>query len=57
MGAGATVPPSSIVGCPLGGCNGGPRTLAAAQAGARGLRSDDGFVYWATSTQILRVAK
>lgn len=51
------LPASSIVSCPLGGCNGGPRTLAAAQPGARALRSDDGFVYWSNDTQILRVAK
>ena len=49
--------PMSIVTCPVAGCSGGPRLLAAGQIGAYGLRSDDRFVYWATPTQILRVAK
>lgn len=46
-----------IVTCPIGGCAGGPRTLAKVDTDANGLRSDERFVYWATSTQIVRVAK
>lgn len=49
--------PSQIVTCPLSGCQGGPRTLATNQTGTLVLHTDDKFVYWATHTQILRVAK
>jgi hypothetical protein len=49
--------PSDIFTCPATGCAGGPRLLAAGQTGAYGLRSNARFVYWATPTQILRVAK
>jgi hypothetical protein len=48
---------ATMVTCPNSGCTSGPRVLAAGQTGAYGLRSDDRFVYWATPTQILRVAK
>jgi len=50
-------PPYTIVTCPVTGCAGGPRGLASNQLGAYGLRSSARFVYWATPTQILRVAK
>lgn len=46
-----------IVTCPIGGCAGGPRTLAKVEADANGLRSDERYVYWATGARILRVAK
>lgn len=50
-------PPAVIMTCPATGCAGGPRALASNQVGAYGLRSNARFVYWATPTQILRVAK
>jgi hypothetical protein len=49
--------PADIVTCPVTGCKGGPRLLASKQTGAYGFKSDGKFVYWATPTQILRVAK
>jgi len=54
-----TSPPDTIVTCPLLGtpCTGGPRTLASNQTGMYGMKTDAAFVYWATPTQILRVAK
>lgn len=48
---------SQIAMCPLSGCTSGPRMLAANQTGTTALHTDDKFVYWATDTQILRVAK
>lgn len=48
---------SQIATCPLSGCLGGPRTLAKDQDGTLVLHTDAHFVYWATATQILRVAK
>jgi len=49
--------PANIMTCPASGCVGGPRTLATNQVEAYNLRSDDAFVYWATPTAIMRVAK
>ncbi|HEY1957135.1 MAG TPA: hypothetical protein VGH28_16055, partial [Polyangiaceae bacterium] len=48
---------SQIVTCPLSGCGGGPRSVATNQTGLTLMRSDASFLYWATGSQILRVAK
>lgn len=48
---------AAILTCPLSGCVGGPKVLATKQTGTGVLHVDDKFVYWATATQISRVAK
>lgn len=41
----------------LTGCNGSGETLATGQTGASRIRLDEKFVYWATSTTVMKVAK
>ncbi len=41
----------------LAGCQGAGETLATGQTGAKKIRLDAKFVYWATTTSVLKVAK